>query len=81
MPLPQIIALLRETLGLDVAFVGVRLIEHAVKRRVNANDLQDFSQYAGLLPRSQFGNQYIHKTDIAAKTLKNRARCVLERTK
>jgi hypothetical protein len=40
MPLPQIIALLRETLGLDVASVGV-----------------------------------------AAKTLKNRARRVLERTK
>ncbi len=53
MSLPQIVALLRETLGLDVASVGISLIERAVKRRVNANDLQDTSQYADLLQRSQ----------------------------
>jgi chemotaxis protein methyltransferase WspC len=53
MSLPQIIALLRETVGLDVASVGVSLIERAVKRRVVANDLRDISQYADLLQRSE----------------------------
>jgi len=53
MPLPQIIALLHETLGLDVASVGISLIERAVKRRVNVNDPRDISQYADLLQRSQ----------------------------
>jgi chemotaxis protein methyltransferase WspC len=53
MSLPQIIALLRQTLGLDVASVGVSLIERAVKRRVNANNLRDISQYADLLQRSE----------------------------
>ena len=53
MSLPQIIALLRETAGLDVASVGVSLIERAVKRRVIANDLRDISQYADLVQRSE----------------------------
>ena len=53
MSLPQIIALLRETVGLDAASVGVGLIERAVKRRVSANDLRDISQYADLLQRSE----------------------------
>ena len=44
MSLSQITALLRETLGLDVASVGVSLIERAVKRRVNAHGLRDVSQ-------------------------------------
>ena len=52
MSLSQITALLRETLGLDVASVGVSLIERAVKRRVNAHGLRDVSQYADLLQRS-----------------------------
>ena len=49
MSLPQIIALLRKTVGLDVASVGVSLIERAVKQRVIANDLRNISQYADLL--------------------------------
>jgi chemotaxis protein methyltransferase WspC len=53
MSLPQIISLLRETIGLDVASVGLSLIERAVKRRVNANDLRDISRYADLLGRSK----------------------------
>jgi chemotaxis protein methyltransferase WspC len=53
MSLPQIIALLRETIGLDVASVGISLVERAVKRRVGANDLRDISQYATLLQRSE----------------------------
>src|ERR1700693_1963957 len=53
MSLPQIIALLRRTIGLDVASVGISLVERAVKRRVDANDLRDISQYADLLQRSE----------------------------
>jgi chemotaxis protein methyltransferase WspC len=53
MSLPKIIALLRETLGLDVASVGIRLIERAVQRRVTANKLGDVLQYADLLRCSE----------------------------
>jgi chemotaxis protein methyltransferase WspC len=53
MSLPQIVALLRKTLGLDVDSVGVSLIERAVKRRVAVNGLRDISQYAELLQRSE----------------------------
>jgi chemotaxis protein methyltransferase WspC len=53
MSLPQIIALLRRTIGLDVASVGISSVERAVKRRVDANDLRDISQYADLLQRSE----------------------------
>ena len=49
MSLAPIIALLRQTIGLDVASVGLSLIERAVKQRVRANDLRDISQYAELL--------------------------------
>ena len=53
MSLPEIIALLRRTIGLDVASVGISLVERAVKRRVDANDLRDISQYTDLLQRSE----------------------------
>jgi chemotaxis protein methyltransferase WspC len=53
MSLPRIIALLRQTVGLDVASVGVHLIERAVKRRIDLNDLRDISQYADLIQRSE----------------------------
>lgn len=53
MSLPKIIALLRETLGLDVASVGVSLVERAVQRRVTANKLGDILQYAHLLRCSE----------------------------
>jgi len=53
MSLPIIIALLRETLGLDVASVGVSLVERAVQRRVTANNLGDILQYAHLLRCSE----------------------------
>ena len=68
MPLPQIIALLRETLGLDVASVGVSLIERAVKRRIDANDLRDVSQYAELLQRSQPELQSLYEAVIVPET-------------
>jgi chemotaxis protein methyltransferase WspC len=53
MSLPRIIALLRRTIGLEVASVGISLIERAVKRRVEAKELRDISQYADLLQRSE----------------------------
>ena len=68
MSLPQIIALLRETLGLDVASVGVSLIERAVKRRVNANDLRDISQYADLLQRSEPELQSLFEAVVIPET-------------
>jgi chemotaxis protein methyltransferase WspC len=68
MPLPQIIALLRETLGLDVASVGVSFIERAVKRRVNANNLQDISQYAELLQHSQPELQSLYEAVVIPET-------------
>jgi len=68
MPFPQIIALLRETLGLDVASVGVSLIERAVKRRINANDLRGISQYAELLQRSQPELQSLYEAVIIPET-------------
>ena len=68
MPLPQIIALLRETLGLDVASVGVSLIERAVKRRVNANGLRDISQYADLLQRSESELQSLFEAVVIPET-------------
>jgi chemotaxis protein methyltransferase WspC len=68
MSLLQIIALLRETLGLDVASVGVSLIERAVKRRVNANGLRDTAQYAELLQRSQPELQSLYEAVVIPET-------------
>src|ERR1700756_4680427 len=68
MPLPQIIALLRETLGLDVASVGISLIERAVKRRVNANGLRDISQYTELLQRSKLELQSLYEAIVIPET-------------
>ena len=48
MSLPRIIALLHQTIGLDVATVGVGIIERAVKKRLSATDLPDASEYAQL---------------------------------
>jgi chemotaxis protein methyltransferase WspC len=53
MSLPRIIALLRQTIGLDVDSVGPSSIERAVKQRAAANDFREFSQYANLLQRSE----------------------------
>jgi chemotaxis protein methyltransferase WspC len=52
MSLPQIVALLRETVGLDVASVGAHSIERAANRRISANGLRDLSEYADLIRRS-----------------------------
>ncbi len=68
MSLPHIIALLRETLGLDVASVGVSLIERAVKRRVNANGLRDISRYAELLQRSGPEMQSLYEAVVIPET-------------
>jgi chemotaxis protein methyltransferase WspC len=48
--------------------VGVSLIERAVKRRVNANDLRDISQYAKLLQRSQPELQSLYEAVIIPET-------------
>jgi chemotaxis protein methyltransferase WspC len=68
MPLLPIIALLRETFGLDVASVGVSLIERAVKRRLQANELRDLSQYAELLQRSQPELQSLYEAVVIPET-------------
>jgi chemotaxis protein methyltransferase WspC len=68
MPLSQIIALLRENVGLDVASVGVSLIERAVARRINANELSDISQYADHLQRSGTELQRLVETVVIAET-------------
>jgi chemotaxis protein methyltransferase WspC len=68
MSLPKIIALLRETLGLDVASVGVSLIERAVKRRVIANNLRDILQYADLLRCSEPELQSLCEAVVISET-------------
>ena len=68
MSLPQIVALLRETVGLDVASVGASLIERAVKRRVSANGLRDISQYADLLQRSELELQSLFEAVVIPET-------------
>ena len=68
MSLPQIIALLRQTIGLDVASVGLSTIERAVKRRLSANDLRDISQYANLLQRSEAEFQSLVEAVVIPET-------------
>ena len=68
MSLPQIILLLRETIGLDVASVGIGLIERAVKQRVDANDLTDSSQYVYLLQRSATELQSLLEAVVVPET-------------
>lgn len=53
MPLPHIIAMLHQAVGLDVASVGIDSIERAARQRLRANDLRTISQYADLLRRSE----------------------------
>ena len=68
MSLAPIIALLRQTIGLDVASVGLSLIERAVKERIRANNLRDVSQYADLLPRSQAELQSLVEVVVIPET-------------
>lgn len=68
MPLPKIIALLRETLGLDVASIGTGSVERAVKRRLSANNLQDLSQYAYFLQHSKPELQKLFEAVVIAET-------------
>jgi chemotaxis protein methyltransferase WspC len=68
MSLPQIIALLRHTVGLDVASVGISLIERAVKRRVQANELRNISQYVSLLESSEPELQCLFEAVIVPET-------------
>jgi len=68
MSLPQIIALLRERVGLDVASVGAGLIERAVKARVSANNLRNISQYADLLQRSEAELQSLVEAVVIPET-------------
>jgi chemotaxis protein methyltransferase WspC len=68
MSLPKIIALLRETLGLDVASVGNSLIERAVKRRMIANNLPDILPYAHLLECSELELQSLCEAVVIPET-------------
>ncbi|HET9374612.1 MAG TPA: CheR family methyltransferase [Chthoniobacterales bacterium] len=64
----SIIALLRQTIGLDVASVGLSLIERAVQQRLRANDLRDISRYAELLQRSQTELQSLVEVVVIPET-------------
>jgi chemotaxis protein methyltransferase WspC len=68
MSLPQIVALLRETVGLDVASVGANSIERAANRRVRANGLRDLSEYAALIRRSAEELQSLFETVVVPET-------------
>jgi chemotaxis protein methyltransferase WspC len=68
MSLPQIIALLRETVGLDVASVGANSIERAANRRVRANGLRDLSEYAALIRRSAGELQSLFEAVVVPET-------------
>jgi chemotaxis protein methyltransferase WspC len=68
MPISQIAALLRHNLGLDVASVGVSLIERAVKRRVNTLGLRDVQQYADLLQGSKLELQNLSEAVVIPET-------------
>jgi chemotaxis protein methyltransferase WspC len=68
MSLSQIVALLRQNLGLDVASVGVSLIERAVKRRVNTLGLRDVSQLVDLLQGSKLELQNLYEAVVIPET-------------
>ena len=68
MPLSLIIAMLRETVGLDVASVGITLIERVVQQRVRANHLQDISQYAELLQNCKLEQQNLVEAVVIPET-------------
>ena len=68
MSLPQIVALLRETVGLDVASVGANSIERAANRRVRANGLRDLSEYAALIRRSAEELQSLFEAVVVPET-------------
>jgi chemotaxis protein methyltransferase WspC len=68
MSLAPIIALLRQAVGLDVASVGLSLIERAVNQRLRANDLRDISQYAQLLQCSQAELQSLVEVVVIPET-------------
>ena len=68
MSLAPITELLRQTIGLDVASVGLSLIERAVKQRLQANDLRDIPQYAELLQRSQVELQNLVEAVVIPET-------------
>src|SRR5580704_15800726 len=68
MALPQIIDLLRQTVGLDVASVGLSLIERAVKQRLIANDLPNVLQYADLLQNSKLELQSLVEAVVIPET-------------
>ena len=68
MSLPQIVALLRETVGLDVASVGANSIERAANRRVRANGLRDLSEYAALIHRSVGELQSLFEAVVVPET-------------
>src|ERR1700730_4822529 len=68
MPFPQIIALLRQTIGFDVATVGHSLIERAVKQRLSMNDLRSIWQYVDLLQRSESELQNLVEAVVIPET-------------
>src|ERR1700730_11294464 len=68
MSLPQIITLLRQTVGLDASSVGFGMIERSVNRRVNASDLRDFSEDADLLQRAETEVQRVVEAVVIPET-------------
>jgi chemotaxis protein methyltransferase WspC len=68
MSLASIIALLRQTVGLDVSSVGLSLIERAVQQRLRANHLRDISPYVELLQRSQTELQSLVEVVVIPET-------------
>ncbi len=68
MSLPQIVTLLRQTIGLDAATVGVGTIERAVKKRLSATDLRDDSEYARLLQSSETEWRRLVETVVIPET-------------
>src|ERR1700759_5203968 len=68
MSLPHIIALLRETVGLDVESVGVGLIERAVRVHLSLSGLPDISRYAELLSRSPVELQSLVEAVVIPET-------------
>ena len=68
MPFPQIIALLRQTIGFDVATVGHSLIERAVKQRLSMNDLRSIWQYVDLLQSSESELQNLVEAVVIPET-------------
>jgi chemotaxis protein methyltransferase WspC len=68
MPFSEIIYSLQQTLGLDVACVGVRSIERAINERVRAVKLRSVAEYAKLLRSSKSELQNLIEAVVISET-------------